>query len=91
MVMPKRVTVELPDDVAERIGHEGDASAFVTEAVRARMRAETSRAAMEAAGFRFTDEGLAAARHRLEEGRRRMTAQVRAEGRRMLDEIRRGE
>jgi hypothetical protein len=91
MVMTKRVTVDLPDDVAERLGQEGDVSAFVAEAVRARMRAETSRAVMESAGFRFTDEGLAEARRRLEEGRRRMTAEVRAEGHRLLDEIRRAQ
>lgn len=90
MGMTKRVTVDLPDDVAERLGKEGNASAFVAEAVRARMRAEDSRTVMESAGFRFTDEGLAAARQRLAEGRQRMTPEVRAEGRRLLDEIQRG-
>jgi hypothetical protein len=91
MVMAKRVTVNLPDDVAERLNREGDASAFVADAVRARMRSEASRTMMEAAGFRFTDEGLGAARRRIEEGCGRMTSEVRAEGRRMLDDIRRGQ
>jgi len=90
MVMSKRVTVNLPDDVAERLSQEGNVSAFVTEAVRARMRHETTKAMMEAAGFRFTDERLAAARQRLQEGRRRMTPDVLTEGRRMLDEMRGG-
>jgi post-segregation antitoxin (ccd killing protein) len=90
MIMSKRVTVNVPDDVAERLSREGNVSAFVTEAVRARMRHETTRAMLEAAGFRFTDEGLAAARRRLEEGRRRMTPDVLAEGRRQLDEMRNG-
>jgi hypothetical protein len=90
MVMSKRVTVNLPDDVAERLAREGNVSAFVADAVRARMRAETSRTMMEAAGFQFTDEGLAAARRRLEEGRQRMTPEILAEGRQVLDEMRRG-
>jgi hypothetical protein len=87
--MSKRVTVNVPDDVAERLAQEGNVSAFVTEAVRARMRYETSRAMMAAAGFQFTDEGLAAARRRLRDGRSRMTSEVLAEGRRALDEMRR--
>lgn len=90
MLMSKRVTVNVPDDVAERLSQEGNVSAFVTDAVRARMRYEASRELMEAAGFRFTDEGLAAARQRLRDGRSRMTPALLAEGRRRLDEMRHG-
>ncbi|MCI0686108.1 MAG: hypothetical protein L0Y54_02560 [Sporichthyaceae bacterium] len=59
--MTKKITVSLPDDVAERLEHEDNASAYVADAIRRRMAAETARAQLEAAGFAITDEGLKAA------------------------------
>jgi hypothetical protein len=55
--------VSLPDDVAEYLAQHPNSSAIVTEAIRARMqRSATTRAMLEAAGFRLTEEGRAWAR-----------------------------
>src|SRR5262249_62389616 len=63
--MSKRVTVNLPDDVAERLGHEPNASAYVTEALRERIDREQTRTLLAEHGFPpITDEGIARARER---------------------------
>jgi len=62
--MSKRVTVNLPDDVAERLGHEPNASAYVTEALRERIDRERTRALLVEHGILITDEGVARARER---------------------------
>jgi hypothetical protein len=55
--------VSLPDDVVEYLDSHPQAAAIVIEAVRARMqRGATTRAMLESAGFRLTDEGRAWAR-----------------------------
>jgi hypothetical protein len=65
--MTRRITVSLPDDVAEYLNKHPNSSAIVTEAIRARMqRSATTRAMLEAVGFRLTDEGAAWARSVLE-------------------------
>ncbi|MEO3922883.1 hypothetical protein ABGB07_03230 [Micromonosporaceae bacterium B7E4] len=83
--MSKRVTVNLPDDVAERLGQEPNVSAFVTEALRERMSRERTMAMLAEHGFRITDEGRARARARMAEARERMTpdrfAELRQRGR----------
>jgi hypothetical protein len=57
--MTRRITVSLPDDVAQYLDKHPNSSAIVTEAVRARMeRSATTRAMLEAAGFTITDEGV---------------------------------
>jgi DNA-binding GntR family transcriptional regulator len=61
--MTRRITVSLPDDVAEYLDKHPNSSAIVADAVRARMeRVATTRAMLEAAGFRLTPEGQAWAR-----------------------------
>jgi DNA-binding GntR family transcriptional regulator len=85
--MTRRITVSLPDDVAEYLDKHPNSSAIVTEAVRARMeRAATTRAMLEAAGFRLTPEGQAWARSVL----RPLTEEQRAEVRRRGDLIETG-
>lgn len=77
--MTKRVTVSLPDDVAAYLDAEANASAAVTDALRARMQRGAAAAAMlRAAGFNLTDEGIARARGTLP----RLTDEQRAESRR---------
>jgi len=63
--MTQRVTVSLPDDVAARLQHEGNASAYVTEAVRQRMNRENTSQILAQQGFTTTPEGRARARQRL--------------------------
>ena len=79
--------MSLPDDVAEYLDKHPNSSAIVAEAVRARMeRAATTRAMLEAAGFRLTPEGQAWARSVL----RPLTEEQRAETRRRRDLIESG-
>ena len=58
--MTRRITVSLPNDLAEYLDKHPNSSAIVTEAVRARMdQAATTREMLTAAGFKITDEGVA--------------------------------
>jgi len=83
-VMSRRITVNVPDDVAERLEKLSNVSAYVTEAIRHRMRAETTRAMLEASGFHLTEEGMQRWRERLAEGRAKMTPEVLARGKEWL-------
>jgi Arc/MetJ-type ribon-helix-helix transcriptional regulator len=65
--MSKRVTVNLPDDVAERLGQESNASAYVTAALRREIDRERGLAALAehfGAGI-LSDESRARGRARL--------------------------
>jgi hypothetical protein len=82
--MSKRVTVNVPDDVAERLGQEPNASAFVTAAVRERMEREQTRRLLAEHGFPpITDEGIAKARERRLAVDARLTVERREELRRL--------
>ena len=64
--MAKRVTVNLPDDIAEYLDTLDDPSAAVADALRARIdRAAATLAQLRAAGFNITEESLARARGKL--------------------------
>ncbi len=72
--MSKRVTVNVPDDVAERLGDEPNVSAYVTEAVRNQMAREQTRRLLDEHGFPpITEEGIARARERRLAVDRKMT------------------
>jgi hypothetical protein len=57
--MTKKIAISVPDDVAERLEREPNVSAFISEAVRARMTGESVRRTLEASGFVLTDEARA--------------------------------
>jgi hypothetical protein len=63
--MTRRITVSLPDHVAERLDLEPNASAYVARAVEHEMSSEMTLRQLEAAGFRITAEGRARARAKL--------------------------
>lgn len=75
--MTKRVTVSLPDDIADRLEAEPNASAYVAEAIRQRAIREAGRRMLAEQGFQITDEGLARARERLAEADRQWTPERR--------------
>jgi hypothetical protein len=77
--MSKRVTVNLPDDVADRLGRESNASAYVTVAVRERIEREETWALLAEHGFPVTGEGIARARERRLAAAAKMTPQRREE------------
>jgi hypothetical protein len=81
--MTRRITVSLPDDVAERLSREPNASAYVSEAVRDRMEREQTQALLAQHGFTITEEGRARARARLAAARAKMTPERYEELRRM--------
>ena len=60
--MTKKITVSLPDDVAERLASEDNASAYVTDAVRRSMIRETTHAILAQSGVVVTEEGKDRAR-----------------------------
>jgi hypothetical protein len=72
--MTQRITVSLPDDLAERLGREGNVSAYVAEALRERIEREQTRRLLTEHGFPpVTDEGVARARERRLAAAARMT------------------
>lgn len=77
--MTQRVTVSLPDDVAERLEQEPNVSAYVTAALREQMDREDVRSTLAEHGIQITNEGLARARHRIDEARAKMTPERYAE------------
>jgi hypothetical protein len=85
--MTRRVTLDLPDDVAAYLDSLDDPSAEVARALLARMHPGAAvRAQLAAAGFDITDEGLARARGRLPP----FTPEQKAEIRRRRDMLRSG-
>ena len=79
--------MSLPDDVAEYLDKHPNSSAVVAEAVRARMeRGAAVAAALRAAGFNLTDEGIAKARGKLP----KFTDEQRAEARRYQEALEAG-
>jgi hypothetical protein len=75
--MTKKIAISVPDDVAERLEREPNVSAFISEAVRARMTGESVRRTLEASGFVLTDEGRARVAEELASLRASITPEVR--------------
>lgn len=63
--MSKRITINVPEDIAEYLAGSGNASAYATESIRRRIRAEATHSFLRAEGFAVTDEGVARARARM--------------------------
>jgi hypothetical protein len=77
--MSKRVTVNLPDDVADRLDLEPNVSAYVTDALRERMEREQTRALLAEHGIPVTADGIDRARRRRLDAGAKMTSQRREE------------
>lgn len=60
----KKLSISVPQDVADTLSGQPNASAYVTEAVRDRMRLDGLRAELAEAGIQVTEQGLADARAR---------------------------
>ena len=88
--MTKKITVSLPDDVAERLESEPNVSAYVADAVRRRMGAEQMRRALQDLGFNITDEGMAEARRELDALDAKITPELRREAEELAARIRSG-
>lgn len=75
--MTRKLSISVPDDVAEHLDHVSNASAYITEAVRLRRKQERVRAMLERHGIHVTYEGVDTMGERLrtlEERRRQRVA-----------------
>ncbi|HET8658809.1 MAG TPA: hypothetical protein VFM55_07395 [Micromonosporaceae bacterium] len=64
--MTRRITISLPDDVAEYAERSGgNTSGFIADVLRRRMRTDTLRAQWAKRGYLVTDEDLERTRARL--------------------------
>jgi hypothetical protein len=60
----KKLSISVPQDVADILAEQPNASAYVTEVVRDRTRLDALRAELAHAGVHVTEQGLADARAR---------------------------
>ncbi|MET8234491.1 hypothetical protein ABZS77_27835 [Micromonospora sp. NPDC005298] len=60
----RKLSISVPPDVAERLEREANASAYITQAVRDRMRLDALDAELAHQGIAITEQGVARARAR---------------------------
>ncbi|RKN22556.1 hypothetical protein D7147_07885 [Micromonospora musae] len=60
----RKLSISVPPDVAERLEQEPNASAYVTQAVRDRMRLDALDAELAHTGIEISEQGVAEARAR---------------------------
>lgn len=85
--MTKKITVSLPDDVADRLSHEDNVSAYVAESIRKRMLGETVRRQLREAGVDVTEEDIAKADEEYRRSQEHLTPELRAELQRKAKEL----
>jgi hypothetical protein len=88
--MTKKIAISVPDDVAERLAHEPNVSAYITEAVRGRMAGEQTRQILNAAGFAITDDDMERAGQEIDRAYANVTPELLAHAARLYAEITRG-
>ena len=76
--MTRKISITLPDDVAELLDREENASAYIAEAIRLRQRREHVRDFLARHGYQITDEGVSRVGKRLADKKRRVAAKVAA-------------
>ncbi len=72
--MTRRISITLPDEVAQRLDQEENASAYIADAIRQRVRRETLRDVLVDAGYQITADGKEKMRRRLHEAEARRAA-----------------
>jgi CO dehydrogenase/acetyl-CoA synthase beta subunit len=76
--MTKKIAISLPDDVADRVAREENASAFITDAIRVRMSSEKTQAILRGLGFELSAEDMAQAASESAAARAAATPELRA-------------
>jgi len=84
--MTKKIAISLPDDVAERVAQEENASAFIADAVRRRMASEEARRVLRGLGFELSDEGMAETQKLMDAARAKVTPELLAKAAGLRDE-----
>jgi hypothetical protein len=74
--MTRKISITLPDDVAELLDREENASAFIAEAIRLRHQREHVRQFLARHGYQVTDDGIGRIGERLADKKRRVAAKV---------------
>ena len=72
--MTRKLSISLPEDLAEHLDHVENASAYIADAIRLRLRAERTRAMLDRHGIQVTDAGVAAAAAKLRAAEERRRA-----------------
>jgi hypothetical protein len=75
--MTRKLSISLPDDIAEHLDHVENASSYIADAIRRKRRMERTREMFARHGLQITDEGVARAGEKLraaEERRRNKKA-----------------
>ncbi len=74
----RKISITLPDDVAELLDREENASAYIAEAIPLRQQREHVRDFLARHGYTVTDEGIGRMKQRLADKKRRVAAKVAA-------------
>ena len=88
--MTKKITFSLPDDVAERIAAEPNASAFVASVVRSYMASEQMRVILGGLGMEISEARMKESARQLEEAHGKITPELRREAEELATRIRSG-
>ncbi|MFI5840289.1 hypothetical protein ACIA8K_11350 [Catenuloplanes sp. NPDC051500] len=89
--MTKKLTVSMPDDIADRLARETNVSAFVAMAIRRQMDRERTIELLGQAGYELTVGHAEAGFGRLHDAQRQMTVDLRRQADDLLAGARRGE
>lgn len=76
--MTRKMSITLPDDVAELLDNEDNASAYIAEAIRLRQQREHVRDFLARHGYQVTEEGMNRIGKRLADKKRRVAQKVAA-------------
>jgi Arc/MetJ-type ribon-helix-helix transcriptional regulator len=76
--MTRKFSITLPDDLAELLDDQENASAFIADALRHHRQREDVRTFLARQGYRVTDEGVARMHTRLADKRRAIASKVAA-------------
>ncbi|MFE9919369.1 hypothetical protein ACFYPG_29865 [Micromonospora sp. NPDC005553] len=85
--MTKKITISLPDDLAERLTEEPNASAYVAESLRRRVAGERTREILRQVGFEITDEDVARVHAEMEQLRANITPELREQAAQLQAEV----
>lgn len=87
--MTVKISISLPDDLAERLSQEPNASAYVADALRHRMSVERTHELLRRSGYDLTDEDVETGRAMVRHARHQVTPELAAKADALLAKHRR--
>jgi hypothetical protein len=88
--MTRKITISIPDDIAERLDREKNVSAFVAGSLRRTIDAEHTRRVLTQLGFDLSEKGMAEARSRYDAAMASVTPEMSEEALRLIADASRG-